>query len=156
MRWSMKVGGNYKVYIQCDTTAGRRNLLYRPYDYNSLGTGTNVTFGLGSDTKDGQWHTFVRDLQADLSEAQPGVEILKVNHFLIRGSGSVDDKTLTARVAEVIDFRLGAIVRDLRLQKLPASHHDDGFYQRLAVYGHMGRTDLNVPWEQTDKAKALK
>ena len=78
---------------------------------------------------------------------------LRVRTF---GSGSVDDKELTARVTEVIDFRLGAIVRDLQLQKLPASHHDEGFYQRLAVYGHMGRTDLDVPWEKTDKVKALK
>ena len=72
------------------------------------------------------------------------------------GSGAIDDKTLTDRVGEVIDFRLGAIVRDLHLQKLPAASHEDGFYQRLAVYGHMGRTDLDVPWERTDKTKALK
>jgi S-adenosylmethionine synthetase len=79
---------------------------------------------------------------------------LRVRTF---GSGPVnDDKALTARVAEVIDFRLAAIVRDMQLQKLPATQSDDGFYQRLAVYGHMGRTDLDVPWEKTDKAKALK
>ncbi len=40
---------------------------------------------------DGQWQTFYRDLQADLEEAQPGVTILEVNGFLIRGSGRVDD-----------------------------------------------------------------
>jgi S-adenosylmethionine synthetase len=77
----------------------------------------------------------------------------------VRGFGDRvldDDKALTARVAEVMDFRLGAIVRDMQLQKLPASSGDDGFYQRLAVYGHMGRTDLDVPWERTDKAEALK
>ena len=48
-------------------------------------------FGLGTDAMDGQWHTFVRDLQADLNMAQPGVTILEVNGFLIRGSGMVDD-----------------------------------------------------------------
>jgi S-adenosylmethionine synthetase len=78
---------------------------------------------------------------------------LRVRTF---GTGPIDDKTLTGRIAEVIDFRLGAIVRDLQLQKLPASSHEDGFYQRLAVYGHMGRTDLDVPWERTDKVEALK
>ena len=79
---------------------------------------------------------------------------LRVRTF---GSSPVnDDKALTARVAEVIDFRLAAIVRDMQLQKLPAARSDEGFYQRLAVYGHMGRTDLDVPWEKTDKAKALK
>ena len=40
---------------------------------------------------DGRWHTFVKDLQADLDEAQPGEKILEVNGFLIRGSGKVDD-----------------------------------------------------------------
>jgi hypothetical protein len=40
---------------------------------------------------DGQWHTFARDLQADLEASQPGVDILEVNAFLIRGSGRVDD-----------------------------------------------------------------
>ena len=78
---------------------------------------------------------------------------LRVRTF---GTGPVDDKTLTARVDEVIDFRLGAIVRDMELQKLPAARDDEGFYQRLAVYGHMGRADLDVPWEKTDKAKLLK
>ena len=40
---------------------------------------------------DGQWHTFLTDLQADLSDAQPGVTILEVNGFLIRGSGKLDN-----------------------------------------------------------------
>ena len=47
--------------------------------------------GLGSGVIDGRWRTFVRDLQADLQEAQPGVGIVEVNGFLIRGSGKVDD-----------------------------------------------------------------
>ena len=47
--------------------------------------------GLGSDATDGRWHTFTRDLEADLADAQRGVNILEVNGFLIRGSGKVDD-----------------------------------------------------------------
>ena len=45
-------------------------------------------------------------------------------------------------------------VRELDLQTLPATRQ--GFYQHLAVYGHMGRVDLDVPWEQTDKVDELK
>ena len=60
---------------------------------------------------------------------------------------------MAARLDKAIDFRLGAIVRDLRLQKLPAEV--DGFYRKLAVYGQVGRTDLDVPWENTDKVEAL-
>ncbi|MDJ0958880.1 MAG: methionine adenosyltransferase [Arenicellales bacterium] len=71
------------------------------------------------------------------------------------GTGEVEDAALADRLQETFDFRLGGIVRDLRLQQLPAET-DGPFYQRLAAYGHMGRTDLSVPWEETDKSKALK
>jgi putative surface-exposed virulence protein len=47
--------------------------------------------GLGTSAVNGQWQTFTRDLQADLEQAQPGVKILEVNNFQIRGSGLVDD-----------------------------------------------------------------
>jgi hypothetical protein len=46
---------------------------------------------LGSDAGDGRWRTYIRDLQSDVDEAQPGIRILEVNGFLIRGSGRVDD-----------------------------------------------------------------
>ncbi|MEN8179997.1 MAG: methionine adenosyltransferase [Pseudomonadota bacterium] len=77
---------------------------------------------------------------------------LRVRTF---GSGDVDDRKLTERVGELFDFRLASIVRDFRLQHLPAER-GAGFFQKLAVYGHMGRIDLDLPWEQTDKADALK
>ena len=65
--------------------------LYNPFnDYDDLGSGEYVHHGLGSSVIDGQWHTFTRDLQTDLGDAQPGVTILEVNGFLIRGSGKVD------------------------------------------------------------------
>jgi S-adenosylmethionine synthetase len=75
---------------------------------------------------------------------------LRVRTF---GSGELDDKALAERLTNAIDFRLGSIVRDMRLQKLPSEIGN--FYQRLAVYGQMGRIDLDVPWERTDKAGAL-
>jgi S-adenosylmethionine synthetase len=75
---------------------------------------------------------------------------LRVRTF---GSSELPDKEIAERLNRVIDFRLGAIVRDLRLQKLPAEKN--GFYQKLAVYGHMGRMDLDAPWERTDKGDEL-
>ncbi len=74
-------------------------------------------------------------------------------HVRTFGTGTVDDSELAARLDKAIDFRLGAIVRDLRLQKLPSEI--EGIYSKLAVYGQMGREDLKVPWEKTDKVKAL-
>ncbi|MEJ2310184.1 MAG: methionine adenosyltransferase [Gammaproteobacteria bacterium] len=72
------------------------------------------------------------------------------------GTGAIEEREIVSRLREVFDFRLGAIVRDLRLRQLPSEGKQSGFYKRLASYGQMGRVDLDVPWEQTDKAKALK
>jgi S-adenosylmethionine synthetase len=70
------------------------------------------------------------------------------------GTGKIDDKELASRLERVFDFRPGAIVRDLGLKTL--SDGNGGFYQKLAVYGHMGRTDFEVPWEATSKVDSLK
>mgnify|MGYP000212973853 CR=1 FL=1 len=64
------------------------------------------------------------------------------------GTGSVPDHVLAKAVNEVFDLRPSAIIRDLDLRK--------PIYRRLAAYGHMGREDLGVKWENTDRADALK
>ena len=48
-----------------------------------------------------------------------------------------------------------AIIKHFDLRNLPAKNNGK-FYQKLASYGHMGRTDIVVPWELTDKADILK
>ncbi len=74
-------------------------------------------------------------------------------HVRTFGTGEVEDTELAARLDRAIDFRLGAIVRDLELQTLPSQI--EGVYRKLAVYGQVGRLDLDVPWERTDKVEAL-
>ena len=64
------------------------------------------------------------------------------------GTGVVSDEKLEAAVNEVFDLRPTAIIRDLKLRK--------PIYRRLAAYGHMGREDLDVAWERTDRVDALK
>ena len=64
------------------------------------------------------------------------------------GTGVVEDSVLETAVRKVFDLRPTAIIRDLDLQK--------PIYRKLAAYGHMGREDLGVRWEQTDKVDALK
>ncbi|MCU0833635.1 MAG: methionine adenosyltransferase [Chromatiaceae bacterium] len=71
------------------------------------------------------------------------------------GTGAGEDRGLEARLREVVDFRLAAIVRDLGLRKLPGQH-PGGFYRRLATYGQVGRIDLDLPWERTDRAETLR
>lgn len=71
------------------------------------------------------------------------------------GTGRLDDDTLTDRVAGHFDFRPAAIIRRLRLRQL-ATMCNGNLYRRLAVYGHVGRSDLDLPWEATDEAEALR
>ena len=64
------------------------------------------------------------------------------------GTGTVGDEKLEEAVKKVFDLRPTAIIRDLDLRK-PS-------YRQLAAYGHMGREDLGVSWEKTDRVDALK
>ena len=63
------------------------------------------------------------------------------------GTGSVSDAVLSYAVQKVFDLRPSAIIRDLDLRR--------PIYRRLAAYGHMGREDLGVSWEKTDRVQAL-
>ncbi|MBQ3276284.1 MAG: methionine adenosyltransferase domain-containing protein, partial [Oscillospiraceae bacterium] len=64
------------------------------------------------------------------------------------GTGTVSDEKLEKAVKKVFDLRPTAIIRDLDLRR--------PIYRRLAAYGHMGREDLGVRWEDTDKAEAVR
>jgi S-adenosylmethionine synthetase len=71
------------------------------------------------------------------------------------GTGRLSDDELAALVERHFDFRLAAILRDFNLRHLPALNKGH-FYRKLAAYGQVGRLDLNLPWEVTDKAEILK
>lgn len=64
------------------------------------------------------------------------------------GTGRIDDDKISELVSEVFDLRPAAIIRDLDLRR--------PIYRQVAAYGHFGRTDIDVPWEHTDKADILK
>ncbi|MBR1759536.1 MAG: methionine adenosyltransferase [Lachnospiraceae bacterium] len=64
------------------------------------------------------------------------------------GTGIVSDDRLSEAVQKVFDLRPSAIIRDLDLKK--------PVYRKLAAYGHFGREDLGVRWEETDRAEALR
>ena len=64
------------------------------------------------------------------------------------GTGKVADEKIEQAVEKVFDLTPAAIIRDLDLRK--------PIYRQLAAYGHMGREDLGVKWENTDRAEALK
>lgn len=64
------------------------------------------------------------------------------------GTNKVEEEVIEALVAKHFDLRPAAIIRDLGLRR--------PLYKQVAAYGHMGRTDLDVPWEKTDKAALLR
>ncbi|SIJ36298.1 methionine adenosyltransferase [Mycobacteroides abscessus] len=64
------------------------------------------------------------------------------------GTATVDQAKIEKAINEVFDLRPGAIIRDLDLLR--------PIYAQTAAYGHFGRTDVELPWEQTDRVDALK
>lgn len=64
------------------------------------------------------------------------------------GTGNISDERITELVNKFFDLRPGAIIRDLNLRR--------PIYQKLAAYGHFGRDDLDLSWENTDRAAEIK
>lgn len=71
------------------------------------------------------------------------------------GTGKISDDEIMALIDKNFDLRPVAIINHFDLRNLPKKNNGK-FYQLLAAYGHMGRTDIDVPWERTDKAEELK
>jgi S-adenosylmethionine synthetase len=69
------------------------------------------------------------------------------------GTGSISDADLTALVQEHFDLRPGAIIENFHLRDLP-QQRGGRFYQDVAAYGHFGRSDLNLPWEDVSAISA--
>jgi len=64
------------------------------------------------------------------------------------GTETIPTEQIQARVERTFDLRPAAIIRDLELRR--------PIYRQIAAYGHFGRPDLDLPWERTDKAEALR
>ena len=62
-------------------------------------------------------------------------------------TGKYSDEVLASAIRKVFDFTPNAIIRNLDLRR--------PIYRQLAAYGHMGREDLQVAWERTDKVEEL-
>lgn len=71
------------------------------------------------------------------------------------GTGKVDDEILLELVKQHFELRPLGIIHSFNLRNQP-SERGGRFYQDVAAYGHLGRTDLDLPWERTDKAELLK
>ncbi len=70
------------------------------------------------------------------------------------GTGKVDEDKLLAVVQQHFELRPAGIIQAFNLQRLPGDR-GGRFFQDVAAYGHLGRTDLDLPWEATDKVALL-
>lgn len=70
------------------------------------------------------------------------------------GTGKIPDEEIATRIQKHFDFRLAGIIKQFNLRFLP-SLFKGGFYRKLAAYGHVGRMDIGLPWEVTDKVQVL-
>ncbi len=114
----------------------------------------SFAFFTGDDFKDGSFSrvtaplTYVKDFVPEKDIVLSEYMMFTPMCTFTFGTGKVDDDVISAAVAEVFDFRPAAIIEALGLRKPQ--------YKALAAYGHMGREDLDVAWERTDKVDALK
>lgn len=70
------------------------------------------------------------------------------------GTAKLPDEDIAKLVERHFDFRLAGIIRQFNLRHMPSTLKG-GFYRKLAAYGHVGRMDIGLPWELTDKAGLL-
>ena len=67
---------------------------------------------------------------------------------MLQGTGTVSEERLVAAIREAFDLRPAGIIKMLDLRR--------PIYRGTAAYGHFGRTDIELPWEKTDKVEELK
>lgn len=93
IEWSMNFNENFSILVSIKTQDGNRFLIYNNEDTDQKGIvrGGNVRYGLGSDIKDGAWHTVTKNLESDWNAFNPNNPIVAVNGFYVKGSGMVDD-----------------------------------------------------------------
>ena len=102
--WRLRASENFIVYFIVDTTLGRRYINFST-ESNSVPTISYneqyIGFGLGATAANGSWQTHSRDLQADLSMAQPGNLIIALNGVLVRGPVFIDDITISGQATSI-------------------------------------------------------
>jgi len=131
-QWSIKSNIFFYLYVEVDTPAGTRYLYYTPGSVDKLLQGAYVHHALGDDANNGSWHSFSRNLAADLEEAEPGNTITDVNRFLVRGTSvKLDDMAIGGAApvsgnAELSGSVSGTILLAIVDNQVVASYDTDG------------------------------
>jgi len=90
LHWEMKYGEDFVIIVDCETTKGKRYFIYTSGEGNS-----NLIFGLGRESTKNKWKKYSRNLLNDLRTFEIENRILKINNFVIKGSGYIDNIELT-------------------------------------------------------------
>ena len=92
------------------------------------------------------------EVQLSYAIGFPGPVSVQVETF---GTSTIPEDKLAALLTKTFDFRLAALVQQFHLRTLPTSIKG-GFFRKLAAYGHVGRMDIGLSWEVTDRAEELR
>jgi len=96
LSWEMKFSEDFVIIVAVNTTDGTQYLIYTPGDNLSY-----MQYGLGEDAKDGYWHKYERNIEEDLRYFDNRSRIKSLNSFVVRGSGSIDNLTITNSIKKV-------------------------------------------------------
>lgn len=95
LSWRMSFNSTYLIEIPVETLAGNRYLVYQANQPSNVLSGSYLYLSLGADSQQGQWTTHIRDLSSDVEIAEPGNRLLAINGMIVRGSGKLDDISLS-------------------------------------------------------------
>ena len=93
LKWSMRADRHFVILVSIQTKRGHRYIIYTSGNKNGRGF-----YGLGSNSIDGKWHKFSRDLDLDLKRYEPTNQIIAVDSFFVRGGMSIDN-------IEIVDIK---------------------------------------------------
>ena len=112
--WEMNYHEDFVIMIGMDTIKGKRYLIYTAGQQNSY-----LQYGLGVESKLGKWKKYSRNLQEDLERFDKFNRILKVNNFVIKGSGKVDNILLLTKEKKNISSKKNEIEKKVKKQPSP-------------------------------------
>jgi hypothetical protein len=103
LKWDMNFNEWSMIFVNIETAQGHRFLYYTPRSSDRGRINDEyIHHGLGNRAQDGSWHTFTRNLEADLQEFDPGNTLVSVNGILIRGSGQFDNIQMSPNAFVVV------------------------------------------------------
>jgi len=95
LKWSMKNSDGYIVSVLVKTKNGNRYIAYDDSSFvGQSRDGEDISYGLGYASTDGEWHTYIRDIELDLKQLEADNELISIEGMIIIGSVEIDDLEL--------------------------------------------------------------